>query len=89
MRAGVHLQVSKEEMFSPQRPTLRELAVQALSSIEHGYYLRSPKFDATPFGTPDHLLDTVAETIRPLGPFRSGPMCAVVPEPGSVCCGTL
>ncbi|MFJ4922946.1 class I SAM-dependent methyltransferase [Streptomyces sp. NPDC088725] len=66
-------------MFSPTGPTLRELAVQALSSIEHGYDLLAPKFDQTPFRTPDHLLDAVVRAVRPLGPFRTGL---------DICCGT-
>ncbi|MER8073339.1 class I SAM-dependent methyltransferase [Streptomyces sp. NPDC094034] len=66
-------------MFTPQGPTLRELAVQAFSSIEHGYDLLAPKFDHTPFRTPDHLLDAVVRTVRPLGPFATGL---------DICCGT-
>ncbi|MFI1396902.1 class I SAM-dependent DNA methyltransferase [Streptomyces sp. NPDC020681] len=66
-------------MFTPSGPTFRELAVQALSSIEHGYDLLAPKFDETPFRTPDRLLDPVLRALRPLGPFRSGL---------DVCCGT-
>ncbi|MFF1422888.1 class I SAM-dependent methyltransferase [Streptomyces sp. NPDC058280] len=66
-------------MFTPQGPTLRELAVQALSSIEHGYDLLAPKFDRTPFRTPDQLLDAVVSAVRPLGPFRTGL---------DICCGT-
>lgn len=34
-------------MFTPQGPSLRELTVQALSSVEHGYDLLADKFDAT------------------------------------------
>ncbi|WP_328584579.1 class I SAM-dependent methyltransferase [Streptomyces sp. NBC_00370] len=66
-------------MFTPKGPTLRELAVQALSSIEHGYDLLAPKFDLTPFRTPGYLLDAVVRAVRPLGPFRTGL---------DVCCGT-
>ncbi|MFJ8648666.1 class I SAM-dependent methyltransferase [Streptomyces sp. NPDC093546] len=66
-------------MFTPQGPTLRELAVQALSSTEHGYDLLAPKFDQTPFRTSDRLLDAVTDALRPLGPFRAGL---------DVCCGT-
>ncbi|GAA2136312.1 class I SAM-dependent methyltransferase [Actinomadura napierensis] len=66
-------------MFSPQGPSLRELAVQALSSVEHGYDLLAPKFDRTPFRTSDVLLDATADALRPLGPFGSGL---------DVCCGT-
>ena len=66
-------------MFSPFGPSLRELAVQALSSIEGGYDLLAPKFDHTPFRTPDGVLDATAGVLRPLGPF--GPAL-------DVCCGT-
>ncbi|GHA76710.1 class I SAM-dependent DNA methyltransferase [Streptomyces termitum] len=66
-------------MFTPQGPTLRELAVQALSSVEHGYDLLAPKFDATPFRTPDRILEPVTRALEPLGPFGSGL---------DVCCGT-
>ncbi|WP_128378155.1 class I SAM-dependent DNA methyltransferase [Streptomyces cavernae] len=66
-------------MFSPQGPTLRELAVQALSSVERGYDLLAPKFDHTPFRTPDTLLDAVARVLRELGPFGTGL---------DLCCGT-
>ncbi|MFJ1601182.1 class I SAM-dependent methyltransferase [Streptomyces sp. NPDC088261] len=66
-------------MFTPQGPTLRELAVQALSSIEHGYDLLAPKFDHTPFRTPERVLDAVTRAVRPLGPFRTGV---------DLCCGT-
>ena len=66
-------------MFHPQGPTFFELAVQALSSTRRGYDLLAPKFDYTPFRTPDWLLEAVAPQIG---------------EPGSigaaldVCCGT-
>jgi SAM-dependent methyltransferase len=66
-------------MFSDQGPSLRELAVQALSSVDHGYDLLAPKFDHTPFRTPDVLLDAVAGALAPLGPFGAGL---------DVCCGT-
>lgn len=66
-------------VFTSQGPTLRELAVQALSSIEDGYDLLAPKFDHTPFRTPDRILDAVADTLRGLGPFDAGL---------DVCCGT-
>ncbi|MFD9462533.1 class I SAM-dependent methyltransferase [Streptomyces sp. NPDC060027] len=66
-------------MFTPQGPTLRELAVQGLSSIEHGYDLLAPKFDHTPFRTPDAILDAVGRALAPLGPFTAGL---------DLCCGT-
>jgi ubiquinone/menaquinone biosynthesis C-methylase UbiE len=59
-------------MFSPRGPSLRELAVQALSSVERGYDLLAPKFDHTPFRTPDPVLDATATALRPLGPFGQG-----------------
>ncbi len=68
-----------ETMFSSQGPTLRELAVQALSSTEHGYDLLAPKFDRTPFRTPGRFLAATADALRPLGPFDAGL---------DVCCGT-
>jgi SAM-dependent methyltransferase len=66
-------------MFTPQGPTLRELAVQALSSVEHGYDLLAPKFDHTPFRTPDTVLAPVARLLRALGPHGTGL---------DLCCGT-
>ncbi|MFG3408883.1 class I SAM-dependent methyltransferase [Streptomyces sp. NPDC048142] len=66
-------------MFTEQGPTVRELAVQALSSTERGYDLLAPKFDRTPYRTPDRVLDAVTRAVRELGPFDTGL---------DVCCGT-
>ena len=66
-------------MFHPKGPTLRELAVQALSSTERGYDLLAPKFDYTPFRTPDAILRRVAGTLGQSAPFASGL---------DLCCGT-
>src|ERR1700729_2225570 len=66
-------------MFSPQGPSVRELAMQALSSVEGGYDLLAPKFAQTPFRTPDGVLDATTQALRPLGPFGPGL---------DVCCGT-
>src|ERR1043166_1694267 len=66
-------------MFHPKGPTFWELAVQALSSTERGYDLLAPKFEYTPFRTPDVILDIVADHLRTLGPFSSGL---------DICCGT-
>ncbi|MEU7348681.1 class I SAM-dependent methyltransferase [Streptomyces bacillaris] len=66
-------------MFTKQGPTLRELAVQALSSTERGYDLLAPKFDHMPYRTPDRVLDSVTRALEPLGPFGTGL---------DVCCGT-
>ncbi len=58
---------------------MRELARQALSSVEAGYDLLAPKFDRTPFRTPDGILDATGDELRRFGPFDSGL---------DVCCGT-
>lgn len=66
-------------MFSSEGPTLRGLAVQALSSVERGYDLLAPDFDRTPFRTPGLFLDATAGALAPLGPFDAGL---------DLCCGT-
>ncbi|MFD6874854.1 MULTISPECIES: class I SAM-dependent methyltransferase [unclassified Streptomyces] len=67
-------------MFTSQGPSLGELAVQALSSVERGYDLLAPKFDGTPFRTPDRMLDAVEEALTQYeGSLGSGL---------DVCCGT-
>jgi ubiquinone/menaquinone biosynthesis C-methylase UbiE len=66
-------------MFSPEGPSLRELAVQAMSSVERGYDLLAPKFDHTPFRTSDSVLDATASALRRMGPFDAGL---------DLCCGT-
>lgn len=47
-------------MFHPEGPSLAELAVQALSSTRRGYDRLAPKFDRTPFRTPDVVIDAAA-----------------------------
>jgi ubiquinone/menaquinone biosynthesis C-methylase UbiE len=66
-------------VFSPQGPSLRELRIQALSSVERGYDLLAPKFDHTPFRTPESILGATALAMSELGPFGQGL---------DVCCGT-
>src|SRR5687768_5805020 len=66
-------------MFHPRGPTFWELARQCLSSTERGYDLLAPKFDVTPFRTPDFVLDGLAKC---LGPPQSIDAALVV------CCGT-
>ena len=48
-------------MFHRDGPTFLELAKQALSSTARGYDLLAPKFDATPFRTPDEILEVAAQ----------------------------
>jgi ubiquinone/menaquinone biosynthesis C-methylase UbiE len=66
-------------VFSPQGPSLRELCIQALSSVERGYDLLAPKFDHTPFRTPENILGATARALSDLGPFNHGL---------DLCCGT-
>ncbi|MET0426449.1 MAG: class I SAM-dependent methyltransferase [Actinoplanes sp.] len=66
-------------MFSPHGPSLRELCVQALSSVERGYDLLAPKFDHTPFRTPESILTATSDALASLGSFGTGL---------DVCCGT-
>lgn len=58
---------------------MRELCVQALSSVERGYDLLAPKFDHTPFRTPQSILDATVGALSGLGSFGDGL---------DVCCGT-
>jgi SAM-dependent methyltransferase len=66
-------------MFHPRGPTFFELARQALSSTERGYDLLAPKFDYTPFRTPDWILQRAAPH---LGEPRS------IDSALDICCGT-
>ncbi len=66
-------------MFHRKGPTFFELAQQALSSTERGYDLLAPKFDYTPFRTPDFVLQDVAAQLQPQAPFGSAL---------DICCGT-
>ncbi len=67
-------------MFHRDGPSFFELAKQALSSTQRGYDLLAPKFDFTPFRTPDFILDRVVELTAELGPFE---------QVLDVCCGTV
>ncbi|QDE93360.1 SAM-dependent methyltransferase [Myxococcus xanthus] len=66
-------------MFHRKGPTLRELAAQALTSVEHGYDLLAPKFEYTPFRTPDAVLEAAAAQLGAPGSVGSAL---------DVCCGT-
>jgi SAM-dependent methyltransferase len=62
-------------LFHPQGPTFFELAREALSSTEQGYDLLAPKFDVTPFRTPDAILRATAEYLKPEPPERLLDLC--------------
>lgn len=66
-------------MFHPEGPTFLELMRQALASTERGYDLLAPKFDRTPFRTPDPVLAAMTDVIG--GPRSVGSAL-------DVCCGT-
>ncbi len=66
-------------MFHPSGPTLKDLTLQALSSTEHGYDLLAPRFDLTPFRTPDAIVQGVVDVS-----MRGGPVNSAI----DVCCGT-
>jgi ubiquinone/menaquinone biosynthesis C-methylase UbiE len=63
-------------LFRRGGPTFLELTRQALSSTERGYDLIAPKFELTPFRTPDAIVHEIAR--------RVGPVHAAL----DVCCGT-
>ena len=69
-------------MYHPDGPTFLELMRQALVSTERGYDLIAPKFDYTPFRTPDPVLDAMMKVIREGSGER--PVRAAL----DVCCGT-
>ena len=66
-------------MFHPQGPTFWELGEQCLSSTERGYDLLAPKFDYTPFRTPDIVLQPAAKRLGEIEPFDAAL---------DICCGT-
>jgi ubiquinone/menaquinone biosynthesis C-methylase UbiE len=66
-------------MFHRQGPTFWELAEQALSSTDRGYDLLAPKFDYTPFRTPDIVLAPAIARLT-----AGGNVAAAL----DVCCGT-
>lgn len=66
-------------MFAPDGPSLLELVIEGLSSTRVGYDRLAPRFDVTPFRTPDALLEVVAAHLA------SGPRIGRVVD---LCCGT-
>jgi ubiquinone/menaquinone biosynthesis C-methylase UbiE len=65
-------------MFHPRGPSFWELTEQCLSSTQRGYDLLAPKFDYTPFRTPDDVLEGVAKVVGPQS----------IDDALDVCCGT-
>ena len=63
----------------PQGPTFLELARQGLSSTQRGYDLLAPKFEHTPFRTPEPVARVVGVRLARSGPFEDGL---------DLCCGT-
>jgi len=65
-------------MFRPGGPTFRELLDQAMSETTEGYDKLAPKFDRTPFRTPDAMLVEMARKAaeKPIGTALD------------LCCGT-
>jgi SAM-dependent methyltransferase len=66
-------------VFHPRGPSVLELARQGLSSTRRGYDLLAPKFDYTPFRTPDAVARVVGERLARRGPLADGL---------DLCCGT-
>lgn len=63
--------------YGDDGPTLGELARQAWSSTDHGYDLLAPRFDATPFRTPDMIVERALSVIDKTGAHGL-----------DICCGT-
>lgn len=66
-------------MFHPRGPTFFELLTQVLSSTQGGYDRLAPKFDYTPFRTPDALLEPAVACLAEAEPIGSAL---------DLCCGT-
>lgn len=66
-------------MFHQKGPTLLELAHQAFSSTTRGYDLLAPKFEYTPFRTPDLIVEAMMRELGQEKPVLSGL---------DLCCGT-
>lgn len=66
-------------MFKPGGPTLRELLVQGFSSLERGYDLLAPRFDLTPFRTPDAVITRTMDALS-----EQGRVARAI----DLCCGT-
>ncbi|MFK7984857.1 MAG: class I SAM-dependent methyltransferase [Sandaracinaceae bacterium] len=67
-------------MYHEKGPTFVELMKQALSSTDDGYDLLAPKFDYTPFRTPDVVLERAVQVAGERGVSAGRGL--------DVCCGT-
>lgn len=81
-------------LFHPDGPTLWELARQALSSVEDGYDLLAPRFDHTPFRTPDAIIAATLDAVEPMAGVRAMDLCTgtgaaarALAERGALVCG--
>src|SRR5580704_7180018 len=63
-------------MFHKNGPSLFELIRQSLTSTQAGYDMLAPKFDLTPFCTPDDLLQAAVQS------------AGHVDSALDICCGT-
>ena len=76
---AIHRRCYATAVFHPRGPTVLELARQGLSSTQRGYDLLAPKFDYTPFRTPEPIARVVGGRLARRGPFAAGL---------DLCCGT-
>lgn len=71
-------------MFHPRGPSFWELLRQGLSSTERGYDLLAPKFDVTPFRTPDVILEATSRYLRRWSFSRALDLCCGTGAVGSI-----
>src|SRR4051812_19535072 len=76
---AAHAFATLVRVYHPDGPTFFELMRQALVSTERGYDLIAPRFDYTPFRTPDPVLEAMMFAI---GGERA------IDSALDVCCGT-
>lgn len=62
-------------MFDEKGPTFFELAKQALSGTTEGYDMLAPKFEYTPFRTPDELLGPMVDAAAEEKVYRALDVC--------------
>ena len=81
-------------LFHPDGPSFWELARQGLSSVEEGYDLLAPRFERTPFRTPDAIIAAALDAIEPVTGLRALDLCTgtgaaarELAERGALVCG--